>query len=56
MKDADHIKFGFNCLCTNEIMQNGGTEMLAEVYPEWPVLPDAEAVPGSGVSLRIPYE
>jgi len=30
MKDADHIKFGFNCLVTDKIMQNGGTEMLSE--------------------------
>ena len=56
MKDSDHIKFGFSCLCTKEIMDNGGTEMLQEVYPDWPILPDDESVPGCGISIKIPYE
>ena len=55
IKDADHIKFGFSSLCTADIMQNGGTEMLAEVYPEWPVLQGAEAIEDTGVSIKIPY-
>ena len=56
IKDADHIKFGFSSLCTADIMQNGGSEMLQEVYPEWPVLADGEGVPEADVSIKIPYE
>ena len=56
MKDVDHIKFGFNCLCNDDIMKNGGTEMLQEVYPDWPILPPDEAIPGCGISIRVPYE
>jgi len=33
-KQPDVIKFGFSCNCFEAIMQNGGQEMLDEVYKD----------------------
>lgn len=34
-QDEDFVLFGFSCNCFNDIMQNGGQEMLDELYPEF---------------------
>ena len=32
--DPDMLKFGFSCNCHKQIMDNGGQEMLDEVYKD----------------------
>lgn len=46
------LKFGFSCHCTQKIMENGGKEMLDELYPEYKV-PDSEKLEGADITLGI---
>lgn len=33
-EEPDILKFGFTSLCTKQIMENGGVEMLDELYKD----------------------
>ena len=50
--NPDVIKFGFSCQCYKQIMENGGQEMLDELYKDHQ-LPGDQQLPQSEVTLAI---
>ena len=50
--DEENIYVGFKCLCSKELLANGGSEMLQADYSDF-ACPDAEKIPDFDVTLKI---
>ena len=50
--EQDQILFGFKCNCTNVILQNGGQEVLDELFKENQI-PKEQWLPGFDITLGI---
>lgn len=54
--EAKEIKFGFTTLCSKQIMESGGQEMLTELYPEYAQVTGGDLIENSDITLRIPMK
>ena len=50
--EPDTLKFGFSCNCYKQIMDNGGQDMLDELYKE-NILPKEKSILESKITLGI---
>ena len=50
--DPDTLKFGFSCNCYKQIMENGGQEMLDEIYKE-NIIGQDKSIVESNITLGI---
>lgn len=50
--DPETLKFGFSCNCFDQIMKNGGQDMLDELYKD-NLLPKERSLENSQITLGI---
>lgn len=50
--DPETLKFGFSCNCFDQIMKNGGQDMLDELYKD-NLLPKDRSLENSQITLGI---
>ena len=50
--DPDTLKFGFSCNCYKQIMENGGQEMLDDIYKE-NIIGQDKSIVKSNITLGI---
>ena len=50
--EPEMVKMAFSCNCYNQIMANGGQDMLDELYKE-NLIPDSKQLPNMDITLGI---
>lgn len=50
--NPDVLKFGFSCMCYKQIIENGGQDMLNELYKDC-LLPEDEQLQQCDITLKI---
>ena len=50
--DPDTLKFGFSCNCYKQVMENGGQEMLDDIYKE-NIIGQDKSIVESNITLGI---
>lgn len=51
-EEPEMLKLGFNCNCFEQLMANGGQDMLNEIYKE-NLLPNERQLPNTDITLGI---